>query len=75
MTGLLASCSGRTAENMKPTGETVEVNIPRNDVAEDAEIANGNSEIIVAQPDPADATQEAMTSSPASAEPLADPGL
>lgn len=25
---ILLSCSGRTADNMKPSGETVEVNIP-----------------------------------------------
>ena len=31
-TGILCSCSGRTADNMVPTGETIEVVIPTADV-------------------------------------------
>lgn len=37
----LCACSGRTAENMQPLGETVEVVIPERDVAQDAALANG----------------------------------
>ncbi|MBD5371281.1 MAG: hypothetical protein HDR80_09090 [Bacteroides sp.] len=40
--GTLASCSGRTADNMVPTGETVEVVIPTADVAMDSVIASGS---------------------------------
>lgn len=36
----LASCEGRKADNMEPTGETVHVVIPVADVAEDSAIAN-----------------------------------
>ena len=45
-----ASCSGRTDDNMQPTGETIEVVIPEQDVAEDAVIANGGEEISVELP-------------------------
>lgn len=44
------SCSGRTDDNMQPTGETIEVVIPEQDVAEDAVIANGGEEISVELP-------------------------
>lgn len=36
----LSSCTGRTAENMKPAGETVHVVIPESDVVQDSVIAN-----------------------------------
>lgn len=45
-----ASCSGRTDDNMQPTGETIEVVIPEQDVTEDAVIANGGEEISVELP-------------------------
>ena len=41
---LMAGCSGRTADNMHPSGETVEVVIPATDVEQDSVIANGLSE-------------------------------
>lgn len=45
--GLLAilagGCKGRTAENMEPTGETVRVEIPTPDVAQDSAIAAGET--------------------------------
>lgn len=36
------ACTGRTADNMQPTGETVDVVIPTPDVETDSIIANGN---------------------------------
>ena len=42
-TGILCSCSGRTADNMVPTGETIEVVIPPADVVSDSVIANGQA--------------------------------
>lgn len=39
-----AGCTGRTMENMEPAGETVRVVIPTQDVAEDAELANGEAD-------------------------------
>lgn len=41
-------CTGRTADNMVPTGETVRVVIPTQDVAADSAIANGE---VTATPD------------------------
>ena len=41
----LSACTGRTADNMVPTGETVEVVIPTSDVAADSVIANGNIDL------------------------------
>lgn len=38
---LATGCKGRTAENMTPAGETIEVVIPEGDVAQDSIIANG----------------------------------
>lgn len=39
-TGILSACTGRTADNMQPTGETVEVVIPNPDIEQDSVIAN-----------------------------------
>ena len=38
---MLSACTGRTADNMVPSGETVRVEIPASDVAQDSIIANG----------------------------------
>lgn len=43
-----ASCTGRTADNMQPTGETIEVVIPRGDVAIDSAVAAGDVEALTA---------------------------
>lgn len=37
---IAVGCKGRTAENMTPAGETIEVIIPEGDVAQDSIIAN-----------------------------------
>lgn len=42
-TGLLTGCKGRTADNMVPTGETVRVVIPTDDVAQDSALAAGDT--------------------------------
>lgn len=46
----LTGCSGRTADNMVPTGETVHVVIPTDDVAQDSAIANGEEINLIDQP-------------------------
>lgn len=46
---LATGCTGRTADNMVPTGETVRVVIPTQDVAQDSAIANGGE--VTATPD------------------------
>lgn len=56
---LMGSCTGRTADNMIPTGETVEVVIPTPDVTEDSIIANG--ETMSSGDDTAAVTSEADT--------------
>lgn len=45
LAAMLNACTGRTADNMVPTGETVEVVIPAPDVTADSVIANGNIDI------------------------------
>ncbi len=42
----LLSCTGRTADNMTPTGETIEVVIPTQDVEQDSVIVNGQADIL-----------------------------
>lgn len=50
-TFLLTACSGRTADNMTPSGETVRVVIPTQDVAGDSAIANGGAGVeMIEQP-------------------------
>lgn len=46
MLALAGACTGRTKENMEPTGETVRVVIPTQDIAQDSAIANGGEETI-----------------------------
>lgn len=41
---LLGSCSGRRADDMKPSGETVEVVVPSEDVAADSAVAAGDAD-------------------------------
>ncbi len=38
----LCACTGRTADNMQPSGDTVEVVIPTQDVMQDSVIAAGD---------------------------------
>lgn len=40
-----AGCSGRKADNMQPTGETIEVVIPTEDILPDSVIANTGEDI------------------------------
>lgn len=40
----LSSCTGRTADNMTPLGETVRVVIPETDVAQDSAVALGQTD-------------------------------
>ncbi|MDE6273044.1 MAG: hypothetical protein K2M31_08580 [Muribaculaceae bacterium] len=42
--GMMSSCKGRTADNMEPTGETVRVVIPEQDVDLDSAVAAGDAE-------------------------------
>lgn len=51
ITILFSGCTGRTADNMKPLGETVRVVIPTPDVAEDSAIAAGDVQPVSETPD------------------------
>lgn len=51
---LMASCTGRRADNMVPKGETIEVVIPEGDVATDSAVAAGDvapGDSVVGQPE------------------------